>query len=529
MKNAVLYAVLVLLPSGLFAVGEKTLSIGGVGGWNAVVVKNGIVEFGAVRPAAVLSLSSAGTLDEDAPDLYLSFDELIPRAYRDSARNYTVSVGAAILAAPKRFAHNGAGAALFSGGSSLARQSSGDEPLVFIPNSPAALFAPGHNIGDFSIELWLYPAKMESGEEIFDWTSTLRMNSRSQTANRLQTIRAITGKNRINWNFTNFFCSPDGHDTQNIELSSHTPLTPGRWSHHLIRFDSTTGLIEYLIDGSIEAAAHATVSGHEGAEVWTPVAGERGRFSVGRQFNGLIDELRLKNRFEDGAKMRRYSSSGGYIETEAADLGGRGNTVNRVFVSGGTMRPGTGNNAYKRDGTFRFPGGEELQCFIRAGEDRFKLESAQWLPFTPSEAIYGVSGRFVQMRVDFYPSGDRESSPYLEEIKLEYLPKGSPRPPLRLIAAAHDGSVDISWNEILGEDAAGYVVFYGIEKGEYFGTESGRGSSPVDAGKNTSIHLDSLKNGVLYYFAVAAYDDAGPASHGELSREVSARPLRMLE
>jgi hypothetical protein len=77
----------------------------------------------------------------------------------------------------------------------------------------------------------------------------------------------------------------------------------------------------------------------------------------------------------------------------------------------------------------------------------------------------------------------------------------------------------------------GYLVYYGTASGEYFGDLTSAGS-PVDAGNRTSFRLEGLKNGTLYYFAVAAYNtEPGRqvVEPGAFSRETAARPLRMAE
>jgi hypothetical protein len=76
---------------------------------------------------------------------------------------------------------------------------------------------------------------------------------------------------------------------------------------------------------------------------------------------------------------------------------------------------------------------------------------------------------------------------------------------------------------------SGYLVYFGTASGEYFGESVIQGASPVNAGKKTSVRIEGLKNGILYYFAVAAYDRMNPANAGMFSREVMARPLRMVE
>jgi hypothetical protein len=88
--------------------------------------------------------------------------------------------------------------------------------------------------------------------------------------------------------------------------------------------------------------------------------------------------------------------------------------------------------------------------------------------------------------------------------------------------------VDISWRSAPDADVSGYLVYFGAASGEYFGKSAALGASPVNAGKRTSLRIDGLENGALYYFAVASYDRNDPSAAGEFSREVSARPLRMV-
>jgi hypothetical protein len=90
---------------------------------------------------------------------------------------------------------------------------------------------------------------------------------------------------------------------------------------------------------------------------------------------------------------------------------------------------------------------------------------------------------------------------------------------------ARDGAVELSWKPSPDMDTAGYLVYYGNARGEYFGKDAILGVSPLDAGNRTRLRIEGLDNGVLYYFAVAAYDRALPYHMGEFSREVSARPL----
>ncbi|MDZ7366230.1 MAG: fibronectin type III domain-containing protein [candidate division KSB1 bacterium] len=82
-------------------------------------------------------------------------------------------------------------------------------------------------------------------------------------------------------------------------------------------------------------------------------------------------------------------------------------------------------------------------------------------------------------------------------------------PPSFLLA----GSLKASWNANTEPDLAGYKIYYGESSGNY--------TSSINVGKVTQYTVNQLKDGVVYYFAVTAYDSAGNESGYSL--EVSAK------
>jgi hypothetical protein len=133
----------------------------------------------------------------------------------------------------------------------------------------------------------------------------------------------------------------------------------------------------------------------------------------------------------------------------------------------------------------------------------------------------------VQIAVDFYPSADGETTPYLEEMRIVYLPGEPPLPPLNVTAVAVDGGVQLRWKHSPDASTDGYLVYYSSVRGELFGTEADLGASPIDAGNSNSLTIKGLKNGSLYYFRVASYSYSSALNYyvGEFSKEVTARPL----
>jgi hypothetical protein len=520
----------------LCALGERTLSLGAESSWSAVDRRTGVIELGAIRPAMTLTLSSARPVDDPSLDMALSFDEENPERFADKTGRYRALVSPALSAVNYRWSRSGIGAALFSGDSPPQGMDEPAGPLALVPQSPEALFYSGRHFRDFSMEFWLYPLNMENGETLLSWSATRLTRQGDKTFQRIQ---CIVARNRLNWSFLDFFTSPDDGRQMTVNLSG-SPTLPRSWSHHLVRFDSHTGLLEYLVDGRLEGLAYATTTGREGGEVYVPVAGDGGTLILGGRFAGLMDEFRVYSRYHEAPLLSRYPLEGGRIETRPLDLGEGNSEVVKVEALGGYFYPaglnprsgGVMRNEYAGSGRFRFPNNSMIQFFIRAADSPWQWteEESEWLPFEPGTDFAGtVRGRYVQLAAALYPSGDGEAAPYLDEIRVLYRRDDPPRPPSLLVAVPRDGAVELSWRASPDTDLRGYLVYFGAASGEYFGESAILGVSPLDAGKRTSLRVDGLKNGTLYYFTVAGYDRNGPADAGEFSREVSARPLRMTE
>jgi hypothetical protein len=530
----VLYS-LVFLSLHLYGAGEKTLVIGGRARWNMVEHRMGITEISSIRPYPVLILSSALRSDTEASlDMDLSFDAGEPGLFADRMGHYRVKTAEGLYSADRRFARIGMGAALFSG--NRLKNVNTEAPLVITPK-PGALLAPGQIIRDFTMQFWLFPMNLENGEQILSWIASKQERPGEATVQR---IHCTASKNRLQWTFLDFFYLNAPAERMSISLEGATSLIPKTWSHHLIRFDADTGLLEYLVNGYLEAITYVTAGGREGGQVYYPRIGQEGSLTLGERFIGMLDELKLYSRFITNPGIHKYPLQGGRMETRPIDLGETNTRVLMVEVSGGRTSNSGGmiQNEYAEQGRLRFSDDSAFQFFIRAADSPYRWTGttaeeasteSDWQLLIPGTALSGIQGRFVQIAAVFYPSGDGEASPYLDEIRIHYQPDEPPPPPTRITAVAGDGAVDLSWKPSSDADLAGYLVYYGTAQGDYFGEGAMLGSSPVNVGNRTSIRIEGLKNGMLYYFAVAAYDHGESAHIGAFSREVAARPLRMLE
>ena len=518
-----------LLAGRVYGVGEKTLTLGASSSWELMEKKQGIIETPLIRPTPVLVLSSmkdqftGNNPDEDFLDLYLSFNEGKPGSFRDSRGRYDVFSSPQLAVAIPPMNRTGRGAALFTGRAV-------NEPLVMRPR-PNAFFAPGSGIRDFSIEFWLYPWNVEEGEEILSWRSSV---TGKKGGYYNQQIQCITSKSRLQWNFRDFFFPPGvserGENDRKLLTFSGPPLLPGNWSHHLIRFDADLGLLEYLVDGKAEVIVYVTSTGREGGEVYTPVIGEDCAFVLGSRFAGMMDEFRLYRCCLETPSLTKYPQGGGRAESRTLDLGHVNSRVLRIDAFGG--RTGSNRNEYAGNSVSHFPDHAEMKFFARVSNSLFHWNEVPWVPVNPGTELPEFLGRYIQIAADFYPGMDGETSPYLSELRIVYSAAEPPPPPTLVTATAKDGAVELSWKASPVREVGGYLIYYGAASGEYFGNDASL-KSPIDTGNRTSFRIEGLKNGTLYYFAVAAYNrpefEMALPEPGAFSRETAARPLRMAE
>mgnify|MGYP006272872035 CR=1 FL=1 len=520
--NALFFAVVALLalaggtPS--YAV-EEEIVLGGEDGWRDLAILSNTGRVEGFHGTLDLVLASEGLEPTGSTDLFLPFDGL---PLYDRVGSYRIAVPeeselVSFRAGNRRgdgrgvegqgveiteTARFGSGAALFTGGE-----------MVRLTPAETTLFSPGSMVGDFAIDFWLYPNVINEGRSVVRWENSLW----NGTLPVPQSVSASFVGQRLEWSVENLFLTPEG-ETRTFHLRAARPLVPRRWAHHQLSYDASTGLLEYTVDGTPEAVTYATSTGREPGELLYGRVGlyGSGDIVVGAGINGILDELRL-SRTRDPEVLRTTLTGGpGEVITRPFDLGLRGSVLTSVESIAET------------------PGGTEIQLFYRladelAGPMPRNGVDEQWRTVPASGNIDGARGRFLQLRALLLSGGDRETSPRLSQIRVRYEPVQPAPPPVQIDAVARDGAVRLNWSPVRVQGVRGFRVYYGTAPGRYFGSVAANGDSPIDAGSENSLLIEGLDNGVLYFFAVESYDRFGNGSVGELSREVSARPMRWRE
>jgi len=451
--------------------------------------------------------ASEYTADEDT-DLLVHFDDRL----KDEASRYKVAQAPSPV--QRGFAALGGGSAVFRG----------ENPLVLQATSDA-LFAPGRGWGDFTLEFWLYPSKVEDGETILEWQGGRTSSGTFET----QDFRVSFEGARLVWTLQNLFATSPALPAVTIEVKGESVLIPKQWHHHLLRYRASTGLLEYLVDGRTEGLVHATPSGTEDGRPLAAVLGAqtRGDLVLGSKYNGALDELRLSRVWIEEPQTDRF----------VADFATKGTAISRIFdlrfpdstVQSVKARAFTeGNSAliwsYRMAETIRYQwtfSGDTTKSLSPA-----EAEQDSWTRFQPGQDLSRLAkGRYLQLRIDLLPSGTGTETPRVNEIVVTTLPNPPPPAPTGVELIPGDGQLTVRWKPVLQGSVQGYLVFFGPRPGQTQGTVSTQGTSPLDAGKTTQIVLTGLANDQIYYVSVAAYRSTAVSV---VSPEIAARPQRKL-
>ncbi len=483
---------LVAVPAA-FAVEEEIL-LGGEDQWREIALMHNTRTVEGYRGQADIVLSTDGLEPTDRSELFLPFDQ--PPVYDRAGSYRVVGENRPEITSLARF---GGGAARFG--------PSGEELRL----SPATtrLFAPGSMLGDFSMDFWLYPNVIDEGQTIFRWEGSDWDGSRPIP----QLFQVEISGRSLEWRLENLFSDSEGA-MRTLRLEGARPLIPRRWSHHQLSYDGRTGLLEYTVDGRPEAVAYATTTGGEPGELLYGRVGAygSGEILLGEGLNGVLDEFRISRRRNPEVLTTSLTGDPGEVISRPFDLGLRGSKLSAV------------------EAVTETPGGTEVQLFYRIGDELAspmpeRAIDAPWTIVPEGGTLPEARGRYLQLRALLLSGGDRETTPRLSRVRVEYEPVAPPPPPPRIRAVPGNGAVELDWAPVRVQGVTGYRVYYGRAPGQYFGSGGTGGSSPIDAGNGTSLRIEGLENGVLYFFAVESYDLFGNRSVGELSREVSARPM----
>jgi len=474
---------------------DAVIEFGGQKGWNQLSSIENVTYTQGLHGFNSLELLASPERNNEAYDLFLSFDGDISKDYLEL---YDVVFSKASYVKKEK--------AKYGTGALLCRANEKHPSMILSPKSNSFFFG-NSKMNSFTIEFWLCPEDLRAGSNILKWWSQIL----EKKVFMFQNIIVSVVDNRLEWSFFNIW-RDDYNKGIDVKIKSSKQLPLEKWTHHLLTFDDETGLLEYRVDGKVDSTRYLTPSGGETCRIFYSMKGKTSKLLIGEGYSGLIDNLIVKNSFspqsvqEAMGNRAQYNKNGGRIVSHIIDTGGV-NSIPKMLDA---------KMDVKKEASVAF--------FIRTSNNPYNWTHTypSWKAVSKNEAIFNCQpGRFFQIAVNMYPSKDGDVSPVIHSLTLDYERDSFAKPPIELIAKEGDGYVDLSWSRSIDFDVKGYLVFFGDSEGQYL-----LPSSPIDAKDSLSIRIYNLENGRLYFFSVAAYDENGKLNHGELSKEVWIRPMQ---
>ncbi|AWG42830.1 hypothetical protein CR532_02375 [Candidatus Borreliella tachyglossi] len=443
-----------------------------------------------------------GTLDFDNVDLRLEIDE--NSDLQDSSLNYFVDSSNAKIS---NSFHN------ISGNSLIFYSSRNIVKLK--PLTKKAFFYSGNVISDFTIQFWVYRTTSVTGEIIVSWNGYRNIKGTWLD----QAIRLESEGGTFVWSFNNVFLKENGEPIK-IKMKSDDDFVPKEWHLHTVRYRQKDGLLEYLIDSRPQAIEYVTTDRREGAGYLLNI-GNFIDFTLGQYFTGAIEDFEIHKSFEEVSNAF-FSKDKGYIITEPIKLSKDYSQI--LSLDFDSVKPkDTEIIYYYRLDNKVFYGTDNN------GEIKKNL-TGDWIHYDPKDGFpkFNVS-KYIQIKVEFYPSGNPIDSPALYNMMITYIPEAAPFPPVITKAVPGSGEIFIEWVPVINSNIVGYYIYVGVSPGNYYEKSGGVLTSPIDVGDQTSFKITGLEDGRLYYISIASYNLDKSVNETSFSKEISVRPMEIFK
>ncbi len=377
-------------------------------------------------------------------------------------------------------------------------------------------------------------------------------------------IEILLVNGRIHARLHGVFRNTEGRPVD-VYLDRGKIIKSNRWYHFMLSYDRLSGKIGRYLNGDEEETAYITRTREPFIDTYTPSfrCEDQPLLVIGKDFYGIIDEIRITHKeFRDLKKetvlaYQRYKAVG---EVGRQPINREGVVTSPVYA---LALSGTKITTF--DWEEHAPAGTFIWMEMRISDYLFEVNDPipRWYRIVrgqrgifekkTDEGEY-LRGKYLQWRAHLIASPDGKRSPTLSNISMKYENDLPPGPPSGVvITAAKDSRFTIRWKKNPESDVLGYKIYYGIRSKKYDGVisfikgkripfaEHVKGNEieieinndiinenkKID--KNSVLHYPLLKNAVLYFVAVSAYDSYKPDTafnhESELSHETTVRPF----
>ncbi len=490
--------------------------------------------------------------DDFKTDLLLNFNRRAKGYIRDNSANYDVLYS--------RYHFNPNSGSLGGGSALFFKENHG----MKIATRKGLWLTSVSDLGSFTIEFRLRITNRGGNGILFS-----RMSPFAGVDKGID-IRLVGGSIRAKLH--NMFRKPDGKWTGSSYIFTSLPRL-GQWYHYSLSFDRNSGKLSTYLNGREVHCEYMTATGEPGEDVFIPYFSHSESKSselfmadlplvkVGLGFRGGLDELRVSSLPLEKLREEKNINISTYRE---AQLAGRipfnyeGIITSPVydFGSSGTMVDSFSWLSDLPEKTF-------IWAEFRIADRYFDRNSLNLKWYRVNNGQRGIflkknsfgrflRGKYYQWRIHLIPSPDGGKSPAFKQVVMHYRKDQPPAKPIFPEVIASKGKrVILRWKKNVDFDLGGYRIYYGTREGVFDGILSVRNGKAITNSleKNgyVQVEIDNdlieenrrydkrgvlkypfLRENVLYFFAVSAYDSyrVGTSYNHEskLSNTVTARP-----
>lgn len=411
------------------------------------------------------------------------------------------------------------------------------------------------DLGSFSIEFRFKVNKLRNGSIFFS-----RVGYLSGVKNG---IEIKLENNMIRSDLWNLFEDKYGR-RKSFSLRRTKKISENKWYYFCLSYDRISGRITQILNENEADMVFATENSSSESQLLIPSFSKEDSPVVilGKNYNGCLDEFRITFRnFEELSKISDVT-----VNNYRDIVRDRENVRNREGVITSPVyefeKTGTMINLFKWDEKL------EKNTFVwmefRISDKKFdknnkvlkwyRVKNKQRNIYLKKVSEGYLRGKYFQWRAHLISSPNGKYSPEISDITVFFETDGAPERPLFFEAVdSGDQYVSLRWKMNVDHDIYGYKIYYGVRPGEYEGiitVFNGKriSNSMADDNGYIEVRIDNsvvreniirrkkgmldypeIKNTVLYFFSVSAYDSYKPDSpynhESELSEEISARPF----
>jgi len=351
-------------------------------------------------------------------------------------------------------------------------------------------------------------------------------------------------------------------------LRSSQGLLKNKWYHLLVSYNRISGKLMLRVNNRESQVRYMTHSGEPYNGVYSPTFHDSKvgckdvpPVIIAKGFSGYLDEMRISyipySQLKDKTSIahHNYKRTGLYNRYPY--------NIEGVITSPVYSFKGTGTKVVQFQWKELLPKNSFVWMEFRISDKlfypfdrnyrwyRIKNKQRNIYLYKKPNGLY-LRGKYYQWRAHLVASPDGMVSPKLYDISLQYQKDSAPRAPMFVELRATDEVIYISWKKNVSADIAGYKIYYGINSKKYRGIISVVNGRKIDNSLarnnyitiaitnkliNENKKLDKrnllayplIRNTVLYYFSVTAYDSYRPNSsfnhESDFSKEKTIRPF----